>query len=411
MCVGLRRHGEKAGVGIRGLATDGNNKPTGRVKSSDREFSTMRKNLTLLAAVSALALTAGVAKADIKIATVGPITGSNAAFGEQLKKGAEQAVADINAKGGVLGQKLVLDVEDDACDPKQAVAVANKIASSGVVFVADHFCSGSSIPASAVYNEAGILQITPASTNPALTEDAAKKGWDNVYRTCGRDDQQGKVAGTYLLGHYKGKAVAIIDDKSAYGKGLADETTKTINAGGLKEVVHESITAGDKDFTALISKLKQANVAAVYFGGYQTEAGLMVRQAHEQGLNAQFMSGDALPTTEFWGITGASGEGTLFTFAADPEKKPTAKAIVEEFKKSGYEPEGYTLYTYAAIQVFAQAAEKAKSTKLPDLVKALHANTFDTVIGPIKYDAKGDISQNDFVVWKWHDGKYGELNG
>ncbi len=371
----------------------------------------MRKNLTLLAAVSALALTAGVAKADIKIATVGPITGSNAAFGEQLKKGAEQAVADINAKGGVLGQKLVLDVEDDACDPKQAVAVANKIASSGIVFVAGHFCSGSSIPASAVYNEAGILQITPASTNPALTEDAAKKKWDNVYRTCGRDDQQGMVAGKYLLDHYKGKPIAILDDKSAYGKGLADETTKTANAGGLKEVIHESITAGDKDFTALISKMKAANVSAIYFGGYQTEAGLMVRQAHEQGLNAQFISGDALPTTEFWGITGPSGEGTLFTFAPDPEKKPGAKAIVEEFKKSGYEPEGYTLYTYAAVQVFAQAAEKAKSTKLPDLVKALHSNSFDTVIGPIKYDSKGDITEGGFVVWKWHDGKYGELNG
>ena len=371
----------------------------------------MRKNLTLLAAVSALALTAGVAKADIQIATVGPITGSNAAFGEQLKKGAEQAVADINAKGGVLGQKLVLSVGDDACDPKQAVAVANQMASKGVVFVAGHFCSGSSIPASAVYNEAGILQITPASTNPALTEDAAKKKWDNVYRTCGRDDQQGMVAGKYLLDHYKGKPIAILDDKSAYGKGLADETTKTANAGGLKEVVHESITAGDKDFTALISKMKAANVAAVYFGGYQTEAGLMVRQAHEQGLTAQFISGDALPTTEFWGITGASGEGTLFTFAPDPQKKATAKAIVDEFKKTGYEPEGYTLYTYAAIQVFAQAAEKAKSIKLPDLVKALHDNSFDTVIGPIKYDAKGDITEGGFVVWKWHDGKYAELNG
>jgi branched-chain amino acid transport system substrate-binding protein len=371
----------------------------------------MRKNLTLLAAVSALALTAGVAKADIQIATVGPITGSNAAFGEQLKKGAEQAVADINAKGGVLGQKLVLSVGDDACDPKQAIAVANQMASKGVVFVAGHFCSSSSIPASTVYNEAGILQITPASTNPALTEDAAKNKWDNVYRTCGRDDQQGAVAGKYLVAHYKGKPIAILDDKSAYGKGLADETTKSANAGGLKEVIHESITAGDKDFTALISKMKQANVEAIYFGGYQTEAGLLVRQAREQGLKAQLISGDALPTTEFWGITGPAGEGTLFTFASDPQKKASAKAIVEEFKKTGYEPEGYTLYTYAAIQVFAEAATKAKSIKLPDLVKALHSTTFETVIGPIKYDAKGDISESDFVVWQWHDGKYAELNG
>jgi branched-chain amino acid transport system substrate-binding protein len=244
-----------------------------------------------------------------------------------------------------------------------------------------------------------------------LTDDAAAKGWDNVYRTCGRDDQQGQVAGKYLLHHYNGKPIAILDDKSAYGKGLADETIKTVNAGGLKEVVHGSITDNTRDFTALISKMKQANVEAIYFGGYPTEAGLLLREAREQGLRAQFISGDALPSTEFWGITGASGEGTLFTFAPDPQKKPTAKAIVDEFKKTGYEAEGYTLYTYAAIQVFAEAAEKAKSIKLPDLVKALHGNSFDTVIGPIKYDEKGDITEGGFVVWKWHDGKYAELNG
>src|ERR1700738_4749492 len=167
----------------------------------------------------------GVAKAqNIPIAVVGPLTGSNAALGEQMKRGAEMAVADINAKGGVLGKKLDLNIADDACDPKQAVAAANDVVGKKVVFVAGHYCSSSSIPASAVYNEAGILQITPASTNPALTEDAAKKKWDNVYRTCGRDDQQGMVAGKYLLDHYKGKSIAIIDDKSAYGKGLADET-------------------------------------------------------------------------------------------------------------------------------------------------------------------------------------------
>jgi branched-chain amino acid transport system substrate-binding protein len=370
----------------------------------------MQKTLTSLIAAGAVMLTAGIAKADIQIAVAGPITGSNAAFGEQLQKGAQQAVKDINAKGGVLGQKLVLSIGDDACDPKQAVAVANQLASKNVVFVAGHFCSGSSIPASAVYNEAGILQITPASTNPALTEDAAKKGWTNVYRTCGRDDVQGGVAGKYLVDHYKGKSIAIIDDKSAYGKGLASETRKAMNAGGLKETMDEEIAAGDKDFSALISKMKQANIEAIYFGGYQVEAGLIIRQAREQGLQAVLMGGDSLPTQEFWQITGPAGEGTLFTFSPDPEKLADAKPIVEEFKKDGYEPEGYTLYSYAAIQVFAQAAEKAKSTKLPDLVKAMHGTTFNTLVGPIKYDAKGDITEGGYVMWKWNkDGKYAEL--
>ncbi len=182
-----------------------------------------------------------------------------------------------------LGKKLSLDVGDDACDPKQAVAVANKFAVSGVVFVAGHYCSSTSIPASAVYADAGIIEITPASTNPAYTDDPTKKGWINVFRICGRDDVQGKVAGTYIATHFKGKPVAIVDDKTTYGKGLADETRKALRAAGVKEVLDESINQGDKDFSALVSKMKQANVGVIYFGGYYTEAGLIVRQAKRAG--------------------------------------------------------------------------------------------------------------------------------
>lgn len=367
----------------------------------------MRKIMATLA--TALALGGGTAWADIPIALVGPLTGSNAAFGEQLKRGAQQAVDDINVKGGVLGQKLALTVADDACDPKQAVAVANQLASKDIAFVAGHFCSGSSIPASAIYNEAGILQISPASTAAALTEDAFKKGWTNVYRACGRDDQQGKVAGDYLVAHFKDRPVAIVDDKSAYGRGIADETRKALNAAGVKEVIDESITVGDQDFTALVSKLKQAKVEAIFFGGYQKEAALIVRQAREQGLTAQLVSDSALPALEFWQIAGPAGEGTLFTFAPDWRKRPAAKTVVEAFEKQGAAPEGFTLQAYATIQIYAQAAEAAKSIKLPDLVKALQATTFETVTGPIKFDQKGDITRAGFVVWQWHDGKYAEL--
>src|SRR5215468_4163218 len=256
---------------------------------------------------AALALGAGLASAQsIPIAVVGPITGSNAALGEQMKQGAQMAVKDINAKGGVLGKRLDLIIADDACDPKQAVAAANDVVGKKVVFVAGHYCSSSSIPASAVYNEAGVLQMTPASTNPALTDDAAKKGWNNVFRSCGRDDVQGGVAGKYLADHFKGKRVAIIHDKTAYGKGIADETKRAMNAAGLSETLYEAISQGDKDFTALISKMKQANIDVVYFGGYQTEGGLIVRQMRDQGLKAQFIGADALVTEEFWKITGPS---------------------------------------------------------------------------------------------------------
>ncbi|MFO1091185.1 MAG: branched-chain amino acid ABC transporter substrate-binding protein [Hyphomicrobiales bacterium] len=362
----------------------------------------------LLSGVSlgiAMALAASAAWADIKIATAGPITGQYAAFGEQMKRGAEMAVKDINAKGGVNGEQLVLSVGDDACDPKQAVAVANQMASSGVVFMAGHFCSGSSIPASKVYEEEGILQITPASTNPKFTEEG---GW-NVARTCGRDDAQGQVAGAYLAKAFKGKNVAIIQDKTAYGKGLADETKKAMNAAGLTEVLYEGYTAGEKDYTALVSKLKEAKVDAVYVGGYHTEGGIILRQMREQGLNAQMVSGDAFNTEEFWQITGPAGEGMIFTFAPEPRNNPAAKDVVEEFKAVGYDPEGYTLYTYAAVQMWAAGAQALKTTDSKKIAEWLRAgNAVQTVLGELKLNAKGDITDPQYVFYKWTNGKYAE---
>jgi branched-chain amino acid transport system substrate-binding protein len=366
----------------------------------------------MVAAILPVTMAAMVAVAradDIKVATVGPITGPYAAIGEQMKRGAELAVADINAKGGVLGKQLALTVGDDACDPKQARNVANQLADKGIVYVDGHFCSGSSIPASSVYADSGILQISPASTNPAYTDDAFKKGWINVFRICGRDDQQGKVAGNYLAAHFKGKPVGIIDDKSTYGKGLADETRKALNAAGVKEALNESVNAGDKDFSALVSKMKQAGIVAYFYGGYHTEAGLIARQSKEQGLKAVQIGGDALSTDEYWSITGPAGEGNLMTFTPEPRNFPEAQAVVAEFRKQKYEPEGYTLFTYAAMQVFAEAAAKAGSVKIEALSKTLHDNKFPTVLGPLGFDKEGDVIGPGYVVYTWHDGKRVEL--
>jgi branched-chain amino acid transport system substrate-binding protein len=352
-----------------------------------------------------------VARADdIKVGGAGPITGPYAAIGEQMKRGAELAVKDINAKGGVLGMQLSLTMGDDACDPKQARSLANQLADKGVVFVDGHYCSGSSIPASAVYADSGILEISPASTNPTYTDDAFKKGWINVFRICGRDDQQGKVAGDYLAAHFKGKPVAIIDDKSTYGKGLADETRKALNAAGVKEAMNESVNAGDKDFSALVSKMKQAGIAGYFYGGYHTEAGLIARQSREQGLNAIQIGGDALATDEYWSITGPAGEGNLMTFPPEPRNIPAAQGVVAEFRTQGYDPEGYTLFTYAAMQVFAEAADRAKSTKIEALSKTLHAGKFDTVLGQLGFDEKGDVIGPGYVVYTWHNGKRVELS-
>ena len=348
---------------------------------------------------------------DIKVAVAGPITGADAAVGEQMRRGAEMAVKDINAKGGLLGKQLSLQVGDDSCDPKQAVAVANKLAVSGVVFVAGHYCSSTSIPASSVYADQGVIEISPASTNPAFTDDPAKKGWNNIFRVCGRDDVQGKVAGNYIAAHFKGKAVAIVDDKTTYGKGLADETRKALRAAGVTEALDESVNQGDKDFSALVSKMKQADIAVIYYGGYYTEAGLIVRQAKEQGLAATLIGGDGLVSTDFWKIAGPAGAGTLMTFSPDPRNDPTAAPIVAEFRKDGYEPEGYTLYTYAAVQAFAQAVAQAKSVDVDAVAKALHSGRFDTVLGKLGFDAKGDVIGPGYVMFVWQDGKYSETKG
>jgi branched-chain amino acid transport system substrate-binding protein len=368
----------------------------------------MRGGLLGVAATLAIVLTgvATSAQAQIHIATAGPMTGEYAAFGDQMKKGAEQAVADLNKAGGVLGQKLVLDIGDDACDPKQAVSVANQFASKGVKLVVGHYCSGSSIPASKVYTEEGILQISPASTNPKYTDEGS---W-NTFRVCGRDDAQGKVAGDYLASHFKGDKIAILNDNSAYGKGLADETEKALHAAGGKEVLAAAYTPGEKDYSSLVSRLKEAGVTVIYVGGYHTEAGLIIRQAKEQGMKATLVGGDALVTSEFWQIAGDAGAGTMMTFPPDPRLMKSAAEVVKEFKAKNVDPEGYVLYTYAAIQVWADAVKKTGTTDPKKVAAALKANgDWPTVLGPISFDSKGDAVGGGYVFFVWKDGSYAQM--
>lgn len=349
----------------------------------------------------------------VKLGIAGPMTGAVAKFGEQLKKGAEAAVADINAAGGINGKKVELVVGDDACEPKQAQSVANKLVEAKVSAVIGHFCSSSTIPASAVYAENNLLDITPASTNPAVTD----RKLPTVMRTCGRDDQQGDVAGDFIAMKLKPKNVAIIHDKSTYGQGLADATKKRLNeTHKIKEVLYEGINQGDKDFSSLVTKLKGLKVDAIFFGGYHTEAGLLVRQAYDQGLKAKFVSGDALVTDEFSSVVGKNQAtaGVLMTFGSDARKLPEAKAVVDKFKAEGYDPEGYTLYTYAAVQAVA-AALKANNLSRDGKVLAewLKKNPVTTVMGQKAWDDKGDLKTSDYVVygWKEKDGKmiYQEL--
>jgi branched-chain amino acid transport system substrate-binding protein len=334
------------------------------------------------------------------------MTGKEATFGAQFLAGASTAVDDINAKGGVLGKQLKLQTGDDQCDPKQARAVAEQLAASGAVFVAGHFCSSSSIPASSVYNEQGVIQISPGSTNPAYTDE---RPGPFSFRVCGRDDQQGGVAGAYLAKEFKDKKIAILHDKTAYGQGLADETKKALNAAGKKEVFFESITPGEKDYTAIVTKLKQNGIDLVYLGGYHTEAGLIIRQMRAQGMKTILAGGDALVSSELGAIAGDDVEGTLMTFSPDPRKNPAAKNVVEALQKKGVNPEGYVVYAYAAVQVWAQASEKAGTTDGAKVVEALNSNEFDTALGKFKFDSKGDPNLPPYVFYRWGKKTYEQI--
>jgi branched-chain amino acid transport system substrate-binding protein len=375
---------------------------------SQRERQMKKLWLSGLALGAGLVLGGAVAAQEISVGVAGPMTGSEASFGAQLKNGAELAVADLNAAGGVLGRKLKLEIGDDACDPKQARNVAERLGSLKVAFVAGHFCSSSSIPASDAYLESNVLQITPASTNPTFTD----RGMWNTFRVCGRDDQQGLVAGGYLAKAYKGKNIAILHDRTTYGKGLADETQKALAKAGGKEKMFEAYTRGDKDFTALVTRMKQANIDVVFLGGYHTEGGLILRQMRDQGMKTALVGGDSLVTNEFWSITGTAGEGVRMTFGPDPRKKPTAKAVVAKFKAKGIDPEGYTLYSYATFQIWAQAATKAGTLDPKKVAATIKGGKWDTVLGTLAFDKKGDITVLDYVWYEWKkDGTYAELAG
>jgi branched-chain amino acid transport system substrate-binding protein len=366
----------------------------------------MKKITTFGIALGLAVASAGAATAQVKFGVGGPITGPSAATGAQMKNGVDQAAADINAAGGILGQKISVSYGDDVSDPKQGVSVANKFAADGVKFVIGHYNSGVTIPSSEVYQENGILQITPASTNPTVTE---RKMW-NIFRVCGRDDQQGQVAGEYIAKHFKGKKIAVVHDKTTYGKGLADEMKKTINKAGMKEVLYEGINTGEKDFSALVSKIKQSGADLIYWGGLYTEGGLIVRQMRDQGVKAPLMGGDGITSDEFASVGGPGVEGTLMTYGPDPRNKPDAKKVVEEFRAKKFEPEAYTLYSYAGVQIIKQAAEAAKSLDPKKVAEKMHSGMqFKTVLGDISYDKKGDITKLDYVMYIWKKDPSGKI--
>jgi branched-chain amino acid transport system substrate-binding protein len=341
------------------------------------------------------------------IGVAGPMRGQLAVFGAQLRNGAEAAVVDINAKGGVLGKQLRLVDADDGCSPKKGVSAAKDLVEQGAVFVVGHFCSGTSIPASKVYAEAGVLQITPASTSTALTE----QGIGTLFRVTNRDDGQGIFAGTWLAKAYSGRNLAVIDDEQPYGRDVAEQTAKSAEAAGLKPALLGSFKPESKDFSDLIARLKAAKIDAVYVGGFHDEVGPFVKQARAQGVQAEFVSDDALNTSEFTTYAGSAGDGVRFSDASSKTELASAKDVVAKFRAGDYpshryEPEGYTLNAYAAVQVFAAAAAGAGSTDARKMADWLKANHVQTVIGDLSWDAKGDLKELYYAWFVWQGGQY-----
>ncbi len=343
--------------------------------------------------------------AEILIATAGPMTGGNAAFGEQMRRGVQRAVDDINATGGFRGERLALTVGDDACDPRKAVEVATGFVAQGVKLVAGHFCSGASIPASKVYETAGIVQISPASTNPKLTEEG---GW-NVLRVSARDDAQGTFAGEYIARHYRGKKIAVLNDKSPAGAALAEKARLALEQAGVAIAIMESYTPGSKNYIELAQRLQASLIDVVYIGGTYVEAAIIIRDLRDLGSVAQLIGADSLVADDFWNVAKESGEGTLMTFTPDPQKSEPARSVIQRFLAEGYNPEGHTLYAYAAVQAWVKAAEATGGTDSAKIAAWLRGGSpISTVLGELRFDEKGDIRDPQFAWYRWSEGKYAE---
>ncbi len=351
-------------------------------------------------AVAVLALSGLTVHAEtVKIAFAGPVSGPVAQYGDMAKAGVLTAVEQINASGGG-GHKLEVVMMDDACEPKQAVAVANKVVNQGIRFVVGHLCSGSTIPASEIYENEGVVMVTPSATAPQLTEGKNRKF---IFRTIGRDDQQGPAAAEYIIAQKGIKAVAVLHDKQSYGQGIAATVKKKLDAVKVPVALFEGINAGDTDYSAIITKLKSQKIDFVYYGGYHPEMGLLLRQAREQGIKAIFMGPEGVGNKDVTAIAGAASEGMLVTLPADFSKDPANAAVAKAFAEKKRDLNGpFQLPSYAAVKVIADAIAGAKSTDPAKVAAFMHQNSFQTPIGKVDYDAQGDLKSFRFTVFTWH---------
>lgn len=364
----------------------------------------MKTSFTPLAAALGLAagmLMSSTAAADtIRIAVAGPFTGALTQYGTMVKEGVDTAIEQINAAGGVLGKQLEAVVVDDACEPKQGPVVANRIVNDGIHYVVGHVCSGATIAATPIYNDEGIVMVTPSATAPAVTDD---KGFEFIFRTIGRDDQQGPAAATFIAEKIKPELVAVIHDKQSYGQGIAAAVRDDLEAAGIKIAFFEGINAGDSDYSAVITKLKSSGADFVYYGGYHPEMGLLLRQGAEQGLEARFMGPEGVGNPDINAIGGDTVEGMLVTLPADFTQDSANADIVKAFTDKGRNPGGaFQMTAYAATKAIADGIAGAGADDPEKVAAYLHANTISTPIGDVSWNDQGDLTQFKFDIFTWH---------
>lgn len=361
----------------------------------------MKPQAAILAAL--LVGIAGAVRADVVVGVAAPAGGALAPLGAQMLAGVTEAAAAINADGGVNGETLVVEMLDDGCEPKRADAVANQFAGRGATLVVGHLCLTASLAAAPVYAANRIIQISPATTFPGYTDNRAGPG---TFRLAGRDDQQGVIAGHFLAERFGDQRIAIVDDMSPYGKGLADATRRAMNQAGIKEVMTEAFEPGAANYDAMIGRLRATNIDVLYIGGFYPDAATIARGLSDAGMTTIVVGGDALMTEEYWRAAGDAADGTLVSFMPDPSLDPNNATLVAALPERGVTAEGYVLYAYAAVQAWAAAANVAGSNDFDAVASALAVGAFDTALGPVSFDQKGDATLPSFVFYQWNGGAY-----
>jgi len=299
-----------------------------------------------------------------------------------------------------VGEAVIGMSDKRSAHAEYVTIAANRAINEDIHFVVGHVCSGATIAAAAIYDEEGVLMITPSATAPALTDG---KNYEYIFRVTGRDDQQGPAAAQYILDVAKPKKVAILHDKQSYGQGIANAVRVTLEKAGLKPVLFEGINAGDADYSAIITKLRSQGVDFVYYGGYHPEMGLLLRQAAEQGVKAKFMGPEGAGNPDINAIAGDAVEGMLLTLPKDFSADPANAAIVKAFQAKKRDASGaFQLSAYAAVQAIVDGIKATGSDDPEQVAKWLHANTVKTPVGELKWTAQGDLESYPYVVYTWH---------